>query len=115
MKTIVDKDTNISLYLVTNDKIIKQSSSLIEIGEPTETVITDKNIDNIIIYENVTEPADWFAGKYIFDGTDWSLNADFQEPKGEAYGNLLDWEIPPLTEEKATAREAYWKDKRDNS
>ncbi len=52
---------------------------------------------------------------HIFDGTDWSLNEDYREPRTAELGNLYTWEIPPLDEEKIAAREAYYKDKRDNS
>ena len=38
-----------------------------------------------------------------------------EEPRSEFLGNLYDWEIPPLDDEKIVAREAYYKDKGDNS
>ena len=47
--------------------------------------------------------------------TDWSLNEDYEEPRSEEAENLHAWQIEPLTDEKIAAREAYYKDKRDNS
>lgn len=115
MKTIVDNGDNQSIYLLEDDKALNVTATNIEIGDPIEMNILDYNSTNTTVHENVTPPDDWFGRKYIFDGADWSLNEDFQEPRSEFRGNLYDWEIPPLTEEKIADREAYWKDKRDNS
>jgi hypothetical protein len=114
MKTIVDKDTNISLYLLEDDKALNVTATNIEIGDPIEINILDYNGTNTTVHENVTPPDDWNGRKYIFDGADWTLNEDYEEPRSEELGNLREWEIPPLTDEKRLQHIAYYKDKRDN-
>ena len=115
MKTIVDNGDNQSIYLLEDDKALNVTATNIEIGDPIEINILDYNGTNTTVHENVTPPADWNGRKYIFDGTDWSLNEDYEEPRSEELGNLREWEIPPLTDEKRLQHIAYYKDKRDNS
>ena len=115
MKTIVDNGNNQSIYLLEDDEVLNVKATKIEIGDPIEINIFDYNSTNTTVHENVTPPADWNGRKYIFDGTDWSLNEDYEEPRSEELGNLYAWEIPPLTDEKRLQHIAYYKDKRDNS
>ena len=117
MKTIVDNGDNQSIYLLEDDKALNVTATNIEIGDPIEINILDYNSTNTTVHENVTPPADWIGRKYIFLDADpyWSLNENYREPRTAEKGNLYAWEIPPLDDEKIAAREAYYKDKRDNS
>jgi hypothetical protein len=115
MKTIVDNGDNQSIYLLEDDKALNVTATNIEIGDPIEMNILDYNSTNTTVHENVTPPDDWNGRKYIFDGADWTLNEDYEEPRSEELGNLREWEIPPLTDEKRLLHIAYYKDKRDNS
>ena len=115
MKTIVDNGNNQSIYLLEDDEELNVTATKIEIGAPVKQIVSDYNSTNTIVHENVEPPDDWIGRKYIFDGTDWSLNEDYEEPRSEEEGNLHPWQIEPLTDEKIAAREAYYKDKRDNS
>jgi len=115
MKTIIDNANNQSIYLLEDDKALNVTATNIEIGDPIEINILDYNSTNTTVHENFTPPADWIGRKYIFDGTDWSLNEDYREPRTAEKGNLYTWEIPPMDDEKIAAKNAYYKDKRDNS
>ena len=36
---------------------------------------------NSTVHENVNAPADWFGGKYSFNGTTWAEVAGWVDPK----------------------------------
>jgi len=84
MKTIIDKETNRSLYLFEDDKVIDADINKIEVGDPVELAIADYNSTTITIHEDVDPPTDWRGGKYFFDGTDWTLDTDYvDDPEPE--------------------------------
>jgi hypothetical protein len=39
------------------------------------------NSTNSTIHMGVTSPEDWQGGKYLFDGTNWTLNTDWTDPR----------------------------------
>lgn len=78
MKTLV-KD-NKSLYLLADDEVVVLTPENITVGEPPKFIIADCNSTNTTLYEGVTGPADWVGGKYLFDGTTWTVNPDWVEP-----------------------------------
>lgn len=80
MKTLVQKETNVSLYLFADDEAVSVGAGTVEVGNPLGFVIADCNAENAVLHEGVTPPADWFGHKYLFDGADWSVNPDFVEP-----------------------------------
>jgi len=83
MKTITRNDSNISLYLFADDKALDVQSDKIIVGDPEELIIGDCNSSNVTVHENVTEPDDWFGWKYFYDGTTWTLNLDWVDPRIE--------------------------------
>ena len=83
MKTITFNDNNISVYLFADDKALNVQSDKIIVGDPEELIIGDCNSSNVTVHENVTEPDDWFGWKYFYDGTTWTLNLDWVDPRIE--------------------------------
>jgi hypothetical protein len=76
MKTIIRIPENISLYLFADDKPVSIGSETI-VGEPVELIISDCNSSNAEVLQSVTPPEDWKGLKYLFDGTTWTLNPDY--------------------------------------
>jgi len=71
-KTITFNESNISAYLYDNDVPVAVESNRIVVGDPLELIIGDMHSGNATVHENVTAPADWFGGQYLFDGTTWT-------------------------------------------
>ena len=84
MKTIVQKSTGLSKYLLDDDIVVEAKPDIIVIGYPQQFFIADLNKYTTIIYEGVTAPSDWIGDKYTFDGTDWTLNPNWVEPSVRA-------------------------------
>ena len=83
MKTITRNDNNISLFLFADDKVIDLQADRTVIGDPEELIVADCNSSNVTVHENVTEPDDWYGWKYFYDGTTWTLNSDWVDPREE--------------------------------
>lgn len=73
----------LSLHLMQNDDVVQINSENVTIGNPVHTTIWDCNSENTILRENVTPPEDWVNGKYLFDGSNWSVNSSYSEPEAE--------------------------------
>lgn len=80
MKTIIETTTNLSKYLVADDVEIAVSADIITVGNPAEFIIADLNSSNSVVYEGVTAPTDWVGNKYMFDGTNWTLDPNWVDP-----------------------------------
>jgi hypothetical protein len=78
MQTIT-KD-NSSCYLYDDTEIIIIQEDLTIVGNPETLIISDININNGKLYQNVTPPADWEGNKYMFDGTTWSISPSYVPP-----------------------------------
>ena len=78
MKTIVKED--ISLYVFSDSEVINVSNDNIIIGNPETLVISDCNLNNSIVYENVTPPNDWHGWKYCYVNSVWKINPKWTEP-----------------------------------
>ena len=78
MKTITKE--NVSLYVFEDSKAIDLTSNSTTIGNPEELIIADCNSSNAVVHTGVTSPDDWAGGKYMFDGSTWSLNPDYIAP-----------------------------------
>ena len=83
MKTITRNEDNISIWLFADDKVLDVQSDKIIVGDPEELIIADCNSNNVTVHENVTEPDDWYGWKYFYDGTTWTLNPDWVDPRLE--------------------------------
>lgn len=72
MKTLTKN--NISLYIFDdNEKIIRTPENIM-VGDPIKFIISDCNLNNSYIHENVVLPQDWERMKYSFDGNEWIIN-----------------------------------------
>lgn len=79
-KTVTLKDGNISAILFDDAETIVMEEARICVGDPWFNIIYDCNSVNSVLHSNVTAPQDWFPQKYLFDGSNWALNPDFEAP-----------------------------------
>lgn len=82
MKLIVETETTIVKYALSDDKALEVAAKMITVGDPPEFIIGDMGSSNATIYENVTDTPDdenirW---KYKYDGSTWTANEDWIEP-----------------------------------
>jgi len=84
MKTIVDTATNTSRYLIADNNPVNLTATQIEVGNPSnlDFIVADLNSSNAALIEGVSEPDDWFGGKYTCasDGT-WTAVPDWVDPR----------------------------------
>lgn len=81
MKTITRNGSNASIFVFEDSDIITVSTDNITCPNLT---IADMNSDNATVHTNVTIPEDWKSGKYLFDGTNWSVNENWTDPEERA-------------------------------
>jgi hypothetical protein len=81
MKTIVRKETGLSTFLFNDNVNINVFADKVEIGDPVQFTIADCNLENCIVYENVSQPVDYVGGKYFYSDNTWSTNPDFVDPR----------------------------------
>ena len=74
MKTITRN--NISLYIFDDNEIIIRTPENIMVGDPIKIIISDCNLNNSLLHENVVAPQDWENMKYSFDGNEWQMNVN---------------------------------------
>ena len=92
MQTITFNDSTLSPY------IFEDGDTLTTTAEHIITpkfIIGDMNSSNATIHTGVTPPGDWAGGKYLFDGTSWTANGDWDDPK-EARIAELEAEVDAL-------------------
>lgn len=78
MKTITLKADNRSILLVEDSVYVTVKADHVVKGEESIYGISETNVD---LHEGVTASEDWAASKYFFDGSDWTLNPDWVDPK----------------------------------
>jgi len=82
MKTIVEVSTGLSKYLLADNVTLTSTADDITVGEPAQFIIADLNIGNVTVTDNVSNaPADWTNDKYRFDGSSWTANPNWVEPR----------------------------------
>ena len=81
MKTLT-KD-NVSVFIFDDAEVLSIAEETITVGDPAKLIIGDCGSSNSVLHENVTPPEDWVGRKYLFDGTNWSLNPDWSDPTVE--------------------------------
>jgi len=70
---------NIAKYKLDDDKSVSIESDKII---TSDFIIGDLNSSNATCYTNITNaPSAFIGGKYLFDGTNWTLNGDWTEPE----------------------------------
>lgn len=69
MKTIILKDSKVSIYLFDDDKNIDIANDKITVGKANlpDFYIADCNSENCELVNNVIAPDDWEGHKYIYD------------------------------------------------
>lgn len=92
MKTLTQD--GVSHFIIDDNKYIEMLDDRINIGNPFAVVLTTYTAQNTILHENVTPPADWEGLKYLFNGTDWSLNPDFV-PQQPGFPTEITWPVAP--------------------
>ena len=83
MKTITN-DTQISIYVFEDDKVLDITAENIIVGDPVEFIIADCNSSNTTLHEGVESPGDWIGSKYLFDGTNWTANENYKSDADRA-------------------------------
>ena len=81
MKTLCKN--NVSIYLFEDTKPVSLNTNNITVGDPVDLTISDCSASDTTLYTDVTTPADYVGGKYMFDGTTWSANPKWVEPPAE--------------------------------
>lgn len=83
MKVLVRNEDNISIYLIDDGATVNFVGDQIHItgdAEMGDVVVGDRSSDDTTLYEDATDaPYDWFGWKYIYDGSEWSLNPNFED------------------------------------
>ena len=97
MKTLVEKATNISVFILPDSDTVDMSGSMIAVSGSSDFTIGDKKCEPSLmtLHENAgtksngveylkggvggsdVKASDWFARKYKYDGSAWTLNSDF--------------------------------------
>jgi hypothetical protein len=81
MKTIVEKSSGLSKFVLSDDVTVKATKKHITVGTPAQFIINDMNSTTATIINNVTNtPEDWTGNKYLFDGSNWSINSEWVDP-----------------------------------
>ena len=80
MQTIVQKDTNISIYYIDDNKTVTVTAegTTISLDGTLERTIQDCTSSNVVLRTGVDTKSDWWGYKYKHDGSSWSLNTDFK-------------------------------------
>tara|TARA_B100001079_G_C15920271_1_gene301961 strand:+ start:149 stop:433 length:285 start_codon:yes stop_codon:yes gene_type:complete len=92
MQTITFNDSNRSTYIFEDGDTLTATAEHITCPK---FIIGDMNSSNATIHTGVTPPGDWAGGKYLFDGTSWTANGDWDDPK-EARIAELEAEVDAL-------------------
>ena len=83
MKLIVETETKLVKFVLSDDTALEVADT-ITVGDPVEFTIADMDSSNSTIYENVTDtPEDWAGWKYMYDGSEWTLNENWYDPRVE--------------------------------
>jgi hypothetical protein len=81
MKTIVRKATNVSLYLLPDITAVVLGAERMQVGaHPVEFFVSDCDLSNAVLHENVPDIEGWVPWKYLFDAGAWTLNPDWVDP-----------------------------------
>jgi len=80
MKTLINTESKISLYLFDDSETVDVQSSKVVVGNPETLIICDCNSSNSTLVEGVTEPTEYVGRKYLYDG-EWQSNPDYIAPE----------------------------------
>jgi len=77
MKTIVNLENNVSLYLFEEEEQVLLNESITIVGEPPRFIIHDCNSNNSVIYRGLATPEDWVGWKYLVIEDQWVDNPEY--------------------------------------
>lgn len=85
---IEGQPTNVVIDMYDDDKEITVTESSVELDLPSgqRLVFSDLNSSNVVIAEDVTQPADYAPHKYTYDADadpQWALNAAWVDPDAD--------------------------------
>ena len=80
MKTLINTESKVSLYLFADSETVDVQSSKTVVGDPETLIIADCNSSNSTLVEGVTEPTEYVGWKYLYDGG-WQSNPDYVAPE----------------------------------
>ena len=85
MQTITFNASNISAYIFEDGDTLTATAE--NITSPN-FIIGDMNSSYATIHTGVTPPAGWQGGKHLFDGTNWTANGAWTDPKEKRIAEL---------------------------
>ena len=77
MKTIIRKQSNISIWVFNDSQSVDIQENQTVVGKPIELFICDCTTSDCDLIEGVTPPTDWVGHKYLFSNGSWTLNPDW--------------------------------------
>ena len=79
MKTIIKNDTNLSIYYLedSHEVVLNDDGLWIGSGEH-KSRISNRTSEDTTLHTNVPTLTDWYGGKYLYNGTAWSLNSEYK-------------------------------------
>ena len=79
MKTIIVKETNLSIYyLEDNHEVVLNDEGLWVGSGEYKSRIADYTSETATLHTDVPTLNDWYGGKYNYNGTAWSLNSEYK-------------------------------------
>ena len=81
MKIVTRKESNMSLFVLNDDEVLSWSDQGMVIGEPAWLIVPDCPQESVTVYTGVDAPADWIGSKFLFDGSAWSIDPNWEPPK----------------------------------
>ena len=78
MKTIIENETNLSIYYLENDKEVVLNDEGLWIGSGEHKTRTSYTSETATLHTDVPVLNDWHGGKYNYNGTAWSLNLNIE-------------------------------------
>lgn len=77
MKTIVEKSTNLSKYLLEDSVSVVMGEDNITVGDPAQFIVGDMTNSTATLHTDVSNvPEDWTGNKYTFNGSTWTEVAE---------------------------------------
>lgn len=85
MKTLIETDTNTSLFIFSDDEVVNIQADQTSIGDPVTMYIANCNPSNVTLVENVTPPDDWYGRKYFYTADNgWEADPNWVDPRPSA-------------------------------
>lgn len=74
MKTLITKDTKVSLYIFDDAEVLNLTETSIEVGTPPKLIIGDLNSSVAEVLTVSIVPSDWKGGAYKLEAGAWVRN-----------------------------------------